>query len=289
MMVLGFMAAVALHRAGDEERSVDPAARAAWSHLGQHAPLRPGEGATLFRFWMDRDAYQAVSSTQSRVFINAVQHYLTTPGIAFTFFPCAEPDFWAAVFAYADLQRLPEADFEVGGRRYGMYGHDWRIVPPMAWLALLADREVGARSEPTPPAAAEPLIVLSESEFAEAAQDALREYTRPDVLRGNPLLRSRLVVARTGLGAQPGQRLSALQAIVKDAVESLQPSPRDAKLHRALVATYLQPAPTQEQAAERLDLPFSTYRRHLKSGITRVTDMLWRQEIGSVEKFGAPK
>jgi len=51
-------------------------------------------------------------------------------------------------------------------------------------------------------------------------------------------------------------------------------------LFRALEATYLHPAPTQEAAAELLDIPFSTYRRHLTSGIQRLTEILWRQEIG---------
>jgi long-chain acyl-CoA synthetase len=41
----------------------------------------------------------------------------------------------------------------------------------------------------------------------------------------------------------------------------------------------LQPAPTQEVAAELLDLPFSTYRRHLKSAIERLTEVLWNQEL----------
>ncbi len=33
--------------------------------------MRPGEKATLFRFWMARDTYQAVSAMQSPLFANA--------------------------------------------------------------------------------------------------------------------------------------------------------------------------------------------------------------------------
>jgi hypothetical protein len=51
------------------------------------------------------------------------------------------------------------------------------------------------------------------------------------------------------------------------------------KLYRALYHTYLQPAATQELAAELLDLPFSTYRRHLKASIERLTALLWQQEL----------
>ncbi|EKE97758.1 MULTISPECIES: class I adenylate-forming enzyme family protein [unclassified Tolypothrix] len=56
-------------------------------------------------------------------------------------------------------------------------------------------------------------------------------------------------------------------------------SDRIAALYRVIHRTYLQPAPTQETAAELLDLPFSTYRRHLKAGMTRIAEILWQREI----------
>ena len=46
-----------------------------------------------------------------------------------------------------------------------------------------------------------------------------------------------------------------------------------------LLITYLEPAATQELAAERLGLPFSSYRRHLTTGIARVTAALWNREL----------
>jgi hypothetical protein len=225
-----------------------------------------------------------VSPAQSRIFINAVQHYLITQGLAFTFFPCADPDFWMPVLSYADLARIPELDFEVGGRRYAVFTHDWRVAPPAAWLELLARREIGARGVEYTPPQQQSLIVLSESDFADAVQDALRNYLRADMLLKNPLLRSRLVADRAGVGADLQQRVTVLHALLREAAERLHKGPRDTKLYRALYHTYLQPAPTQEQAAEMLDLPFSTFRRHLKSGVTRVVEWLWRREIGALEK-----
>jgi energy-coupling factor transporter ATP-binding protein EcfA2 len=274
----GFVLMVALHQARIEDLKADPGAIATWGYLQNHAPLRKSEGATLFRFWMARDTYQDVSPTQSLIFINFVHQYrLTAP--AFTFFPCAEPDFWAAMFAYADLARLPEADFEVGGRRYGVYGHDWRVVSPAAWQELLAQREIAASAQAlAPQKVSEPLYVLSQAEFVEAVQDALRNFSRPNALHNNPLLRSRLVVEQVAAGGNT-ERIAALQALVKEAAESLQSSPRDEKLYHALYRTYLHPAPTQERAAELLDLPFSTFRRHLKLGVTRIVDILWQREI----------
>ncbi len=275
----GFMVMLALHQASSADLNLDPSARAAWDYLQNHASLRQGEGATLFRFWMARDTYQAVSPTQSLIFINFVQHHRTTPGLAFTFFTCAEPDEWAAMFAYADLVRIPEADFEVGGRRYAVYGHDWRVLPPKAWQELLARREIAASAQALPPQnTEESFVVLSQSEFAKAVLDALRHFSRPDALYQNPLLQSRLIIGRLATSLMP-ERVATLQTLVREAAESLQSSPREAKCYQAIYHTYIHPAPTQEQAAEILDLPFSTFRRHLKTGVVRVTELLWQREI----------
>ncbi len=280
--ISGFLARVALHQAGLEEIQLDPATQVAWNYLQAHTPLRPGEGAVHFRFWMARDSYQAISPIQSLLGIHIVRYYLTTPGLAFTFFPCADPDFWAPLCAYANLTRIPELDFEVGGRRYGVYGHDWRVVPPLDWLALLAERETALTSRITPPQpVSEPLVVLSQPDFEAAVRDAFQQLraARPGALEPNPLLRSRLVLRRAGLNAKEAERAAALQALLQEATTSLQNSPRRAKFYPPLYHTYLKPALTQEQAAELLDLPFSTFRRHLKTGVQHVTEILWQQEI----------
>src|ERR1051325_6484244 len=125
---LGFLLSLPLQTLTEEDAQQDPAVRQARQFLENHMPLHGNEVATLFRFWMSRESYQGVSPIQSLIFIQVAKHYLTTPGLAFTFFPCAEPDFWSAILSYAELTRYPEADFEVGGKRYGVYGHDWRAM-----------------------------------------------------------------------------------------------------------------------------------------------------------------
>ncbi|MDE3089364.1 MAG: ATP-binding protein, partial [Chloroflexota bacterium] len=108
--VVGFIAMLALERASAEEIRTDPATRPAWEYLQQHAPLRPGEIATHYRFWMAHDTYQAVSSVQTLIFLNTVRYQLSTPGLAYHFLPCANPEMWAGAFAYANLTRLNEID-----------------------------------------------------------------------------------------------------------------------------------------------------------------------------------
>lgn len=276
----GFAMMIALHEANSKDISADPGAVAAWQYLQNHAPLRPQEGATIFRFWMARDTYQSVSPIQSLIFVNFVQYFQKTPGLAYTFLPCAEPDAWAAMLTYFDLTRSPAADFTVGDRCYGVYGHDWRVVSPAAWQELLAQREIaasGVTATTTP--ATQPQLVLSQPAFMEAVQDVLRNFTRPDTLHNNPLLHCQLLQKQIVDSKNIGDRVAALQALVIQVVESLRSSPRDEKLYRAIHRTYLNPAPTQELAAEFLDLPFSTYRRHLKAGMIRISEMLWQREI----------
>jgi DNA-directed RNA polymerase specialized sigma24 family protein len=118
------------------------------------------------------------------------------------------------------------------------------------------------------------LVALSQEEFTQAVREALRR---------NPLLRSRLIMEQCGATSSENTRAEALLALLKKTVESLQAGPRDNKLYRALYHTYVQPAATQEQAAEILDLPFSTFRRHLQSGVNRVTELLWEMELGEAE------
>ncbi len=273
----GFLFLLPLDALSGEERESDPAAEAALRYLDEHAPLRAGERATLFRFWMDAEAHQQVSAVQSLVFVATVRHYLSAEGLAFTLLPCAEPDYWRMVLTLAGLRRLPEADFEVGGRSYGVYGHDWRAVPPAQWLNRLAEQGLSLAAPAAEEPAADRLVVLSEPDFAEAVRAALRDYARPHDLEGSLLLRSRLVARR----ADGGDRVAALRAALDEAAEQLRATPKEELYYLALDATYLDPARTQAEAAEQLDLAFSTYRRYLKRAIEHVVAALWQEELRS--------
>jgi hypothetical protein len=279
--IAGLLSLIALDRATPAEREADPATAAAWRFLSQRAAIRPGERATMFRFWMAADTYQSISPAQTVLIVQVVRHYLLTPQLAYTLFPVADPAFWAPLAAYADLERHPDADFTIGGRTYGVFGHDWRAVPATAWLALLAEREVAtdALSVRPPPAPAPQVVALSEEAFTAALYEAIQSYARPDRLYASPLLGARALVDRAGSEASASERVAALQRMIREAYDALQAAPRDARLLRAVYHTYIQPAETQERAAELLDLPFSTYRRHLKQGMQRMAELAWQWEL----------
>ena len=127
-----------------------------------------------------------------------------------------------------------------------------------------------------PPAAAPG---LNEAAFGVAVQQALQHYTQARLLHGNPLLESRAVLRRAGSQATGPRRVAALQTWLQEACDLLQQGPRDVKFYRVLQHTYLRPAGTQEQIAALLNLPFSTYRRHLKEAVHRITAILWQAEM----------
>jgi hypothetical protein len=272
----GFLALLDLTRASTQDIEADPGARAAWDYAMRHAAPRPTEMVTQSRFIIGREAYQGPSATLNATPILTMQRYLGTPNLAWDFLALAEPERWDAYFAVADLPRAAGADFVVGGRRYGLFAHDFRQVPVEALLELVTERALAQDVTPFPPTVQPPLLVLSQPEFDDAVRQALRDLRRPDLLSRNPLLRTRLVRDHAG-DEEPVA--AALDALVGAAVENLREHPRDDKLWRAVERTYVRPAATQERAAAALGLPFSTYRRHLTLGVDRVVAWLWDQEV----------
>ncbi|GEL17960.1 ATP-binding protein [Pseudonocardia asaccharolytica] len=271
--VLGFLD---LTRASTADLAADPGARAAWDFAHRQAPPRARDAVRQTRFVIDAHAYQAPSPTMTVAPALSIQRHLHTPNLAWNFLTLAEPDRWAEYFAVAETPRAAGADFTVGGRRYGLFAHDYRQLSVVAWLELVTERALAEDVRVAPPVRPPALLVLSQPEFADAVRQALRDLHRPDLLARNPLLRTRLLCDRAGDG-EPGA--GTLEALLRDAVDGLARHPGDDKLLRAVDRTYLRPAGTQEAAAAVLGLPFSTYRRHLGRGLARIVSWLWEREV----------
>lgn len=272
--LIGFCASLVLTDPVPADLARDPAIASAWSHIERHGPLRPGEVAIYHRFQMDATAYQQVSPGMNLTAVMCCVQWMTTERLAWSFLPATDP--WGPVFSYLNFTRHSDAGFTIDGRRTEVFVHDWRAEPVERWLEVMGDREI-ASDMPDPRAnRPAPVQVLSRPDFDEAVRQALRDLHRVAALGRNPLCRSRCVGERAAGGSPAG----TLTNLLREAVATLQHSPRDRKLYRALVHTYLEPAPTQEAAAELLGLPFTTYRYHLSGGIRRVSDYLWDLETG---------
>jgi hypothetical protein len=274
--VRGMLAIVDLARALPEDVDADPGARAAWDFAHGSAPPRRGEAVTLCRFVVDRDSYQGPSPTLNAVPVLTLQKQLSTSGLSWDFVALAEPERWDEYFAAGDLPRAEGADFRVGERRYGLFAHDFRKVPVDVWVELWTERALARDLDIAPRRHGETVLVLSHADFEAAVRQGFKDLRRSDLLAHNPLVRTRLVADRTAAEASGA---AVLETVLRAAAATLARHPRDDKLLRAVDRTYLHPAATQEAAAAALGLPFSTYRRHLTHGMTRIVSVLWDLEV----------
>jgi hypothetical protein len=222
------------------EAHADPVVTTAWATATTNAPLRPGEHLAVYRSWV-REHEWGTSPVVTLIQWRAVGWILRSTRLAWSF------------------MAVPGDD---PSRGHVLSAHDWRAVPAQAWLDRLL---TGA------PVTHE-LAVLSREEFTDAVRKALRHLSKHGELAANPLTRARLLAGR----ADPAH---ALRELLEEGIRELGRDPRAGKPHRALDVTYLRGAPTQEAAAERLGLSFTTYRRHLTTGIEHLTEALWHQEL----------
>jgi hypothetical protein len=247
----------------------DPVVRAALDHAARTAPLRPGERLDVARFMGDVEGSQRGLYAVLAGSACSIMFWCTEP-LALSYVISADDAFWGPFFDYIALRRAFEVD--VGGLRHVAYVIDWRRFPPDAWLDLMSEREFSGGTGPPPESALLP-PALDRAAFDAAVRSALRDLNHTDRLAGNPLVGGRL-----------GTDAAALRAAVRRAVEDLAGTPKGDQLRAVLHRTFVRPAPTQEAAADVLDLPFSTYRRHLSRAVDRLADALWAAETGRPDR-----
>lgn len=274
--IAGFCHVLDISQVDEADLAADPAVRAAAAHLQAAAPPRQGDVVLYFRNWMDVELYQRSPSIFNMCAMVSMRRWFTTPRLAYSFIAQDFSDEYAEMFAYLRMPLAPAAGFILDGRRFGVFAHDWRAEPVLEWLRVMGERElldeiVALESLPHPPQA----VALSEPEFAEAVRQALKQLGRPDMLAQSPLLRSRCLRERAEHEPTP----ALLVATLGEGAATLTASPKTRKLHRVLWHTYFEPAPTQEAAAELLDLPFSTYRHQLGRAVEQLVAWLWQQEL----------
>lgn len=271
----GFVAHLLLGDVAGDEVDADPVVAAVWSHVRSVAPMRSGEQLRIVRFWIARGAYQDVA-THHLVSARASLDWMTTDHLAWAFVVLADPDLYAPMFSFIDFERQSDLVIDAGEHRFGMFARDMRISSRQRWRDLLRDRRLSAAHDVSQlPADRDRLLALPRDQFVRAVRDALRLVARPGGLDGNPLLHSRVVVDRAA-----GRRADEVLAdLLQQLADELSAHPRDESKGRALELTYFRPAPSQEVAAERLGLPFSTFRRHLRSGVDYIAGRLWELEL----------
>ena len=66
--------------------------------------------------------------------------FWTAPGLAWCFIAVAQPDLFEPLFTELHIWRTRDADFQLDGRRYGVFAHDWRVENAEQWVRLKAER-----------------------------------------------------------------------------------------------------------------------------------------------------
>ncbi|MFF0087063.1 AAA family ATPase [Streptomyces canus] len=269
--LLGFMAWLRIDTLDDEMREADPVVVEAWQCVSAAAPLRQGEHLGVARFMIHPATHHRPSRSWDLVHIRIIFELLRANNCAWSCVVTPRPDFWEPLMTYMDHFRPPGAapDADLG---HGLFCHDWRAVRVEEWA-----EGIDARLLSGPPGrpADEPSTrfrALSRAESDAAVRDALRTWLDPDGLADNPLLRCRLVEAHDA-----DHPVEALREVIGKAIQRLEANPRTRHLHAVLTMTFQSPS-TQEAVARRLNMAFSTYRRHLARAVDDVRDRVWQWE-----------
>ncbi|MBT2414678.1 AAA family ATPase [Streptomyces sp. ISL-12] len=255
-------------------REHDPVAEAAWEHVAAHGPLTPGEHVVLGRFHVYPRHYQRPSPVMDLMLWRMLGELLRDTDLAWSFIVLRDDGFWDAHMRFCDMVPL-DRPVMVGGHPYRLFAHDWRDMSPGSWLAekqrtlltdTVDDEDLTATDRSRVPVSSS--RAMSRPEFADAVRSALRDLRRPQALDANPLRNSRLV-------ADHGM---TLREVLSNAVAGLVTGRGGDKAHQVATQAFLEGASTQEAAARRLGMPYSTYRRHLTHATARIEEKLWQHE-----------
>lgn len=261
---MAFAGWLELYRADEQEIAADPLVAAIWEHATATATPRAGTKIAVQRFVNVGGEPPTPSPVTDLIYMRGVATCLRERDLAWTYLVMPNADRWQPVLEYGGHYRLD-------GRLGSVFAHDWTAMPVRAWLDLLQDNllhstETGRHR----PQAA----LLSRPEFEQAVRDLLRAWRHRSSVADNPLIETRLA----GDG-DIETRIDNLRETLETAVDAVQGTARGDNLHRTLAATFFHGVPTQEAAAERLSVPFGTYRHRLSAAIDRVVDELWRQAM----------
>ncbi|CAL9324349.1 AAA family ATPase [Streptomyces sp. SudanB66_2053] len=242
----------------------DPVAFAALSHVAERTASHRRTERLLLGRWSTGSAVATCSALTTLC--------ATTPGLAVSWV-CATQD-------QAELSQLlglhdhrPGDTFTwVGSRSVSTFVQDWRSVPFVPWAEAAAVRLLAEEPSVEPATAPEPVtLTWPWPQFVSAVKHAYRHLLEPEQLAKNPLRRTRLVAFDEGP--------AALRRVLTETVAQLRAQHGHPQLADILELTYLSGPRSQQAAARRAGLSFSTYRRRLASSIEAAAMLLREREL----------
>jgi hypothetical protein len=262
--------------------------------------LEPEAAISIQRFHLDAATIREPGPTMGLSTALELRSLVSAPRLAIAFFVAPLDTTWAPLWESVGYARCDGHTAQIDGRGFGVWRLDLRRTGPVDYLravlsgAPLAPPGPSPRAEAShveshvdrgPSAAAagphrpaqETPLALDEAAFKSAVRAALRGIADPALLAASPLRSTPLVPRQSGADAA-----LALRAVFEREIEGLRPTARGEKWRRALAATYLEPPASQEAIAERLGLPFRTYRDHVTQGLDELVRRLWARARGEL-------
>ena len=254
---VAFVCWLRLDRSDAAENAADPKIAAVWAHIEENGPLALGKKVAVQRF-VHSGAEPGPTPVCDLLGWRALATWLLERDLAWTYIVAPKSGAWAPALKYAGHTRLT-------GQLSSVFAHHWAAVPVPVWLESMQDRLLRGAQEPV-------TAELSREDFSRAVRELLRCWRHRPSVENTPLLSTRLA----GRGPAP-DRVERVREVIEEAIDSLRGTPRGDKLHRTLAVTFFQGTVTQEAAAERLGLPFGTYRHRLSAGVEYVVERLWQR------------
>lgn len=272
----GTLSAAMLHleidRLTTADFQADPALRQLHEWMSGRAPLKPHERAICARIGVVKRNLPNPSSCVNALQVRTFSLWMSEPALAWFALTNVDPDHWRPMMQHIDFHPIDAHSVEMDGQRLGTFVHDWRTVPLSAWPA-----RIGGKAGPDhplapshlPPNALAHMAKTQQQDFKSAVHDALRHWHDATALARSPLLNKLELPDNSSLSTPERLR----QLITHTALE-LARHPRQARFMKTIELTYWRPVGSQELAAERLGLPFGTYRYQLRTAIERLSNSL---------------
>lgn len=226
----------------------------------------------LTRFFICPPAYDGTSPVQHLMQLRICTDWIRCEGLAWSFMISPLPDLWEPLTHHLGHTRISELSWP-NGYTYALFACDWRETPLSVWFERT---QPGALTTGAAPAVQAPPAALTRADFTAAVRAALRDWHSEDEFAADPLRQTTMLTSRPGYSAE--RAADMLRDVLTDVIDDMRSEPRAAKLHRVIATTCFHRVPTQMAAAERLGLPCSTYRRHLRRAHEQLEDALWRRE-----------
>jgi hypothetical protein len=258
-----------------QDHQDDPALVQLHQWIARQAPLNSNDKVLCARLAAVRSTLPNPAICINALQIRTFSMWMTEPTLALFAMTNRDPHHWRPMMSHLDFHPIHGQGFEMDGQHHGTFAHDWRCVPLAEWL----DR-VGSGASPSDRGGASAVTqtapqALPEHDFKAAVHEALRQWHNPNLLGCNPLLSSRLVQSDR---RPPEDGKDTLRRLIQTTADTLSAHPRQIRFMRTIELTYWRPAGSQELAAERLGLPFGTYRYQLRMAIERLGAALWLRE-----------